>query len=112
VSEPTPIDAVEVALDVDVEHPDVTPASLTRRPDGVDGRSAWSIAVGILVEDWLKDGFQISLDDFLGDAIGDCWNTKRPLSRPSGLRDHHPPYRRRKVAPRGHSVSQLIEVIR
>src|SRR5208337_5061070 len=87
LEEQAPIDAVEVALDVDIEHPVVTPASLTRCPDCVDGRAAWSISIGILMEDGLQDGFQISLDDFLGNAIGDRWNTKRPLPAPPGLRD-------------------------
>src|SRR5580704_13779700 len=105
LEEQTPIDAVEVALDVDIEHPVVTPAPLTRCPDCVDGRTARSISVGVIME----DGLQIPLDDFLGDAIGDRWNTKRPLTASPGLRDHHPSHRRRKVAPRGHSVPQLIE---
>ena len=31
-----PIDAVKIALDVKIEHPVVSPATLTSRPDNVD----------------------------------------------------------------------------
>ncbi len=35
-----PIYAVELALDVDVEHPIIAPAALTRLTHGIDRRSA------------------------------------------------------------------------
>src|SRR5690349_19539199 len=110
--EQSPINAVEVALDVDIEHPVVPPAPLAGLPDGIDGRAAWSISIGVIMEDELQDRFQIPLDDFLGDAVGDCWNPKRPLTATPRLRDHHPSHRRRKIAPRGHPVPHLIEVVR
>src|SRR3954452_4537276 len=42
-----PIDAVEVALHVDVERPVISPASLTSRPNGIDRRPAGSVSVGV-----------------------------------------------------------------
>ena len=42
-----PIDRVEEALDVDVEHPVAAPAPLARLTDCVDCRSAWTISIGI-----------------------------------------------------------------
>src|SRR5262249_460816 len=54
---------------------------------------------------------QKATDDLLGDAIGDRWNAQ--WTRPSiRLRDIDPPHRRRKVAPRGHAIPELVEVAR
>src|SRR5438045_4217404 len=41
-----PIDTVEVAFDVDVEHPGVAPAALTGLAYGIDRRSAGPVAIG------------------------------------------------------------------
>src|SRR5208282_3883225 len=79
-----PVDAVEVAFDVDIEHPVVSPAPLTSRPDCVDGRATWTISVGVAMKDGLQDRLQIALDHFLGDAVGDRRNSERPFPRPSG----------------------------
>ena len=46
-----PVDAVEIALEVDVKHPVVSPAALTSRPDCVDRRAARSISIGVRMED-------------------------------------------------------------
>src|SRR5437660_12531434 len=40
-----PINAVEIALDVDIEHPVVPPATLTSLPEGIDRRPAGSVSV-------------------------------------------------------------------
>ena len=64
------------------------------------------------MEDRLQDRLQISPDHLLGAAIGDRWNPKRSFANTPGLRDHHPSHRRRKVAPRGQPVPQLVEVVR
>src|SRR3954467_303815 len=47
--EQSPINAVEVALDVDIEHPVVPPAPLAGLPDCIDGRAAWSISIGVIM---------------------------------------------------------------
>ena len=83
--EQSPINAVEVALDIDIEHPVVPPAPLASLADCIDGRAARSISIGVVVEDGLQDWFQIPLDDFLGYAIGDCWNPKLPLTATPGF---------------------------
>src|SRR6202022_1746669 len=49
-----PIDAVEVTFDVDVEHPVVSPASLTGLMDGIDRRSAGPVAIRVGVENRLQ----------------------------------------------------------
>jgi hypothetical protein len=50
MNEALPIDAVEVAFDVNVEHPVVSPAPLTGLMDGIDRRSARPVAIGVGVE--------------------------------------------------------------
>ena len=89
-----PIDTVEVAPNVEIEHPVVAPAALTSRAHGIDGRFARPVAIGVDVEHRLHNGLQVAPGDFLGDAVGDSWNTQRP--RPAiRLRNIDPPHRRR-----------------
>src|SRR5215467_8506418 len=49
-----PIDTVEVAFDVDVEHPVVAPAALTSLAYGIDRRSAGPVAIRVGVEHRLQ----------------------------------------------------------
>jgi site-specific DNA recombinase len=93
-----PIDAVEVALDVDIEHPVKPPAALTGLPEGIDRRSAGAVPIGVLVEAGLQDRLQVLFDDFLGNSVANRWNAQRP--GPSiALGKVNPPHRWRKVAP-------------
>jgi len=64
-----PIDAVKIAPDINVEHPIVAPAPLTRRAHGIDCRSTGPIPIGIGVEYRLQTWLQEMTSDFLGDAI-------------------------------------------
>src|SRR6185436_20905725 len=92
-----PIDAIEVALHVDVEGPVIPPASLTSCPDCIDRRPAGSVSVGVPMEDRLQNGLQIPFDDFLGDSFGDRRYPQRPcLRRAVALRNVNPPHRWRK----------------
>src|SRR4051812_14467737 len=93
-----PIDAVEVALDVDIEHPVKPPAALTGLPEGIDRRSAGAVPIGVLMEAGLQDRLQVLFDDFLGNSVANRWNAQRP--GPSiALGKVNPPHRWRKVAP-------------
>src|SRR5215510_16188848 len=49
-----PIDAVEVAFYIDVEHPVIAPAALPCRAYSIDRRAARSVAIGVGVEHRLK----------------------------------------------------------
>ena len=93
-----PIDAVKIALDVDIEHPVEPPAAPSGLLEGVDRRSAGAVSIGVIVEDGLQDGLQIPLDDFLCDSVADRWDAQRPGSA-IALGKVNPPYWRRKVAP-------------
>src|SRR5262249_36049785 len=64
-----PIDAVEEALDVEIEHPVVAPAAHTSCAHGINCRSAGPVAIGIGVEYRLEMWLQETTGDFLGDAI-------------------------------------------
>jgi hypothetical protein len=106
-----PIDAVKIALDVNIEHPVEPPAALSGLLEGVDRRSAGAVSIGVIVEDGFQDGLQIPFDDFLCDSVADRWDTQRP--GPSiALGKVNPPHWRRKVAPRGHPIPEPVEVVR
>ena len=63
------------------------------------------------MEDRLLDGLQIPFGDFLGDSVGNRWYPQRPCFRRAvALWNLDPSNRWRKVAPRGHSVPELVEV--
>jgi hypothetical protein len=93
-----PIDAIEEALDVEIEHPVVTPAALASLAHGLDRRFAGPVAVGVGVERRLQDRLQVASDNLLSDAIGNRRNTQRSRSA-IRLWNIDPPHRRRKVAP-------------
>src|ERR1700675_5060720 len=103
-----PIDTVEVSLDIDVEHPVVSPAALTGLAHRIDCRFAGSVAVGVGMKHRLQNRLQVTTGDLLGAAIGDSWNAQRPRATP-GFRNIDPPHRRRKVAPRGHAIPEFVE---
>jgi hypothetical protein len=61
------------------------------------------------MKDRFQDGFQVTLDNFLGDPVCDRWNSQRPrFSLPVALWNVDPANRLRKITPRGHSVPELI----
>jgi hypothetical protein len=55
-----PIDAVEVAFYVNVEHPVMPPAALTCCAHGIDRRTAGSVAIGVGMEHRLETRLQIT----------------------------------------------------
>ena len=93
-----PIDAVEEALDVEIENPVVAPAALASLAHGIDRRFAGPVAVGVGMEHRLQDRLQVATGDLLGDAVGNRWNAQRPRAA-IRFRNIDPPHRRRKVAP-------------
>src|ERR1700730_11859831 len=73
-----PINAVEEALDVEIENPIVAPAALASLAHGINRRFAGPVAIGIGVEHRLQDRLQIATGDLLGNAVRDSWNPQRP----------------------------------
>jgi len=88
-----PIDTVEEALDVEIEHPVAPPTALASRAHGIDRRFAGPVAVGVGMKHRLHDRLQVATDDFLANAIGDRRNSQRPRSA-IRLRNIDPPHRR------------------
>src|SRR5215813_3411570 len=73
-----PINTVEVGLSVQIEHPVVAPAALSRCAHRVDRRFAGSVAVGVGMKHRLQNRFQVTSGNFLRDSVSDRWNTQRP----------------------------------
>jgi hypothetical protein len=93
-----PIDAVEEALDVEIEHPVVAPTALASHVHSLDCRFAGSVAVGIGMKHRLHDRLQVAPGDLLSDAVGNRRNAQRSLPA-TCFWNIDPPHWRRKVAP-------------
>jgi hypothetical protein len=58
----------------------------------------------------LQNRLQFATDNFLGDAIGDRWNTQR--TRPAVcFRNIDPAHRQWKIASRRQSVPEFVEIV-
>ena len=92
-----PINAVEIGLYVEIEHPVVPPAALTSLAHGIDRRFAGPVAIRVGMKHRLQTRLQVATDNFLGDTVAP-WNAQRARTAVH-LRNIHPSHRRRKVAP-------------
>jgi hypothetical protein len=93
-----PVNAIEEALDVEIEHPVVAPAALAGFRHGTNRRFAGPVAKGVRMKYRLQDRLQISASDFLSNAVGDRWNAQRPDAT-TCFRNVDAPHRRGEVAP-------------
>jgi hypothetical protein len=75
------------------------------------GRAPRTIAVAVGMEDRLQLLLQQHRCCSLGNSIGRVRYPEHPHPRPMVLRYLHRPHRPREVAPRGHPVPQLVEVV-
>ena len=107
------IDSVEEALDVEIQNPRITPASLPRHADRIERRFAGPVPIGVLVEAGLHQRLKLSLDNRLSDAVGDRGNTQWPRpSSPIPFRYIDPSHRRRMITARRQPIPELVEVVR
>ena len=104
------LDAVKEGLDIEIKNPVMTPASLPRRADRIERRFAGPVSIGIRVELWFRQRFQMPFDHHLGDAIRDRGNSQRARLAIT-LRYVDPPHRWRKVAAGRQTIPKLIEVV-
>src|SRR5262245_33357651 len=107
------VDSIEEALDVEIQNPRMTPATLPCHADRIECRLAGPITIGVLVEAGLNQWLKVPLDNRLGDSVGDSGNPQWP--RPSSsisFRDIDPPHRRRMITARRQPVPELVEVVR
>jgi hypothetical protein len=93
-----PVDVVEEAFDVEIEHPVVAPTPLTSDAHSIECRSAGPVTIGIGMECRLHTRLQETASDLLGDAIRYRRNAQRSRSA-IRFRNFHPSHRQRKVAP-------------
>src|SRR5579863_1207685 len=93
-----PIDTVEEALNVEIEHPVMAPTPLTSCAHGIMCRSTGPVAIGIGVECRLQMWLQETTSDFLSDAIRYRRDAQRSRAAVR-FRNFHSPHRRRKIAP-------------
>src|SRR3954469_8219541 len=107
----TPVDLVEEALDVQIEHPIVIPTTASGHDQCIMRRFSWTISIRILVEHGFQDRLQVTLDDHLSDSVGDRWNTKRSGSSRISLRDVYTSHGRREIASRAHPIPDPIEIL-
>jgi len=106
-----PIDVIEKALDVEIEHPVIVPASLPGHAEGIVCRFLRPISIGVLVE--------LRLQDRLQKRLTTIWRfCRRPLEylTAESLRYHlfgmsNAAHGRRKVAAGTHPIPDPIEII-
>src|SRR6266480_1811166 len=85
-----PIDAVEIGLYVEIEHPVVAPAALASLVHGIDRRFAGPVAIGVGVEHRLQNWLQVATGKLLrrsatvGTVTSNC--TWALLARVIGVR--------------------------
>src|SRR5664280_1560111 len=91
-----PIDVVEEAFDVEIEHPVMTPASLPCHSQCIVRRPTGTIPIRVLMEHWFHKRLQVSLDHRLGDSVRNRRDTQRPRST-IAFRDVYPSDWRRQV---------------
>jgi hypothetical protein len=104
---------IEEALDVEIQNPLVTPASLPRHADRIERRFAGSISIGVLVKEGLHERLKLSLDNRLGNSVGDGGYPQRSRpSSPISLRYLNSSHRRRIITARRKSIPELVEVVR
>src|SRR3954453_23739949 len=84
--------------------------ALPRHADRIERRFAGPVSVGIRVELWFHQRFQVPFDHHLGDAIsyrGDPQRARLAIA----LRYVAPPHRWRKVAARRQTIPEFVEVV-
>ncbi len=63
------------------------------------------------MEHGFQDRLQVTLDDHLGDSVGDRWDTKRPGSSRISLRNVYTSHGRREIASRAHPIPDPIKIL-
>ena len=106
-----PIDFIEEAFDIKVEHPIVAPTTASGHGQRIMRRFPRTIPVGVRVEHGLQDRFQVALDDHLGDSVGDRRDAQRPSSSSISFRYIDAPHRWREVAAGTHPIPDPIEIL-
>ena len=103
--------AVEELLDVQIDHPVVSSNTAPGMPHRVQRRPSRPVAVGVRMEDRLDLRLQPAGHHRLRDPSATVGTPR--ISDPAAMRLRylHRPHRRRKVAPRGHPIPDLVQIV-
>src|SRR5262245_31687050 len=102
---------VEEGADIKVQHPVVFPAPPTARGQRLMSAPARPVAVAVAVENPLQPGLQHHRRRRLRHPVLRVRHPEQAHGLPVILRYLHAPHRPREIAPRGHPVPQLVEVV-
>ena len=103
------VDVVKQPFDVKLQNPVIPPASLARDSYRIQRRFSGSVAVGVRQKARLYHRLNDLFDHHLGHAVGHRWNTQNALPA-TLLRNGDRFDRWGKVAARGHSIPDLVEI--
>ena len=103
--------AVEEGPDIEIEHPVLVPTTLASHGQRVMGASPRPVSVAVGMEDRLKLLFQQHRCRGLSHPVCHIRHTENPDPGPVILRYLNRSHRPREVAPRGHPIPQLVEVV-
>ena len=102
-------DVVKQPADVKLDHPGIAPTPLPGDPDRIQGRFAWSVAIGVIQKVRLDVWFNLQLDNHLGHSVRHRRHPEDPFpTRFLRYRDRF--HRCGKVTPRGHPIPQTIQI--
>src|SRR6266540_1012613 len=105
------INAVEELLDVQVDHPVGSPAAPPADLHRVLRGSPGTVAVRVRMEGRLDPRLQSAGYHRLSDPVGHGRHPQNSGAPTMRLRYFHRPHRRREVAPRGHPIPDLVQIV-
>ena len=103
------IDRLEESLDVEIEHPVTSPASLPSDVQSFFRRFPWPISIGIRMKMRLQNRLQKARDYHLRDPICNRWYAQRSHSAVT-FGNLDATYWRRVVAARCQSIPELVKI--
>ena len=103
--------AVEEGPDIEIEHPVLVPTTLASHGQRVMGTSPRPVSVAVGMEDRLKLLFQQHRCCGLSHPVCHIRHTENSDPGPMIFRYLNRSHRPREIAPRGHPIPQLVEVV-
>ena len=102
---------VEKGPDIKIQHPVLRPAPAAAHGQRVSGAAPWTVAVAVAVEDRLQFLLQQHRRRSLRHPVSRIGHAGQAHAFPMIFRYLHAPHRTREIAPRGHPVPQLVQVV-
>jgi hypothetical protein len=102
---------IEKGPDINVQHPVLLPAPLTAYGQRIMGAAPRTIPVAVAVENPLQPALQQHRCCSLRHPVRRIRHAEQTHTFPMIFRYLHAPHRTREVAPRGHPVPQLVQIV-